>query len=91
LRRRQRHMCIRDRYRESLFKDQSIKEYYGAFAAYLFVFATLVPLFGISYGLYLKINKNKSAILFFSFLMLVGKESILISRYYVFAPVLAAI
>lgn len=78
-------------YRYSLFKDQSIKDYYGAFAAYLFVFATLVPLFGISYGLYLKINKNKSAILFFSFLMLIGKESILISRYYVFAPVLAAI
>ncbi|EHN8851308.1 O-antigen polymerase [Enterobacter hormaechei] len=78
-------------YRESLFKDQSIKEYFGAFAAYLFVFATLVPLFGISYGLYLKINKNKSAILFLSFLMLIGKESILISRYYVFAPVLAAI
>lgn len=78
-------------YRDSLFKDQSIKEYYGAFAAYLFVFATLVPLFGISYGLYLKINNNKSAIFFFSFLMLIGKESILISRYYVFAPVLAAI
>lgn len=78
-------------YRDSLFKDQSIKEYYGAFAAYLFVFATLIPLFGISYGLYLKINKNKSTIFFFSFLMLIGKESILISRYYVFAPVLAAI
>lgn len=78
-------------YRDSLFKDQSIKEYYGAFAAYLFVFATLVPLFGISYGLYLKINNNKSTIFFFSFLMLIGKESILISRYYVFAPVLAAI
>lgn len=78
-------------YRDSLFKDQSIKEYYGAFAAYLFVFATLVPLFGISYGLYLKINHNKSAIFFYSFLMLIGKESILISRYYVFAPVLASI
>ncbi|MCG3099966.1 oligosaccharide repeat unit polymerase [Enterobacter sp. DRP3] len=78
-------------YRDSLFKDQSIKEYYGSFAAYLFVFATLIPLFGISYGLYLKINKNKSSILFLSFLMLIGKESILISRYYVFAPVLAAI
>lgn len=78
-------------YRDSLFKDQSIKNYYGAFAAYLFVFATLVPLFGISYGLYLKINNNKSAIFIFSFLMLIGKESILISRYYVFAPVLASI
>ncbi|MCG0457763.1 oligosaccharide repeat unit polymerase [Enterobacter cloacae complex sp. ECC445] len=78
-------------YRDSLFKDQSIKEYYGSFAAYLFVFSTLVPLFGISYGLYLKINKNRSTILFFSFLMLIAKESILISRYYVFAPMLAAI
>ncbi len=78
-------------YRDSLFKDQSIKEYYGAYAAYLFLYATLVPLFGISYGLFLKIYKNKSKILLFSFFMLILKESILISRYYVFAPILAAI
>lgn len=78
-------------YRSSLFKDQSIKDYYGSFAAYLFVYATIVPLFGISYGLYLKINKNQKSILFMSFMLLTAKEAILISRYYVFAPVLAAI
>ncbi|WP_312213144.1 O-antigen polymerase [Pseudescherichia sp.] len=75
-------------YRISLFKSDALKEYYGSFAAYLFIYATIIPLFGVSFGIYKRITTGKSKILYLSALLLVAKESLLISRYYIFPVIL---
>ncbi|MFI3311665.1 oligosaccharide repeat unit polymerase [Ewingella allii] len=78
-------------YRTSIFIGDTIKVYYGDFAAYLFIYATIIPLLGISFGLYEKITHNRSKLLIISFLLLFCKEGVLFSRYYIFSAVLSAI
>lgn len=69
-------------YRQSLFQDNELKIYYGVLSPYLFIYATLIPVLGISFGLYEKILTGKSGILILSLILLIAKETILISRYY---------
>ncbi|WP_153752710.1 MULTISPECIES: O-antigen polymerase [unclassified Citrobacter] len=71
-------------YRSSLFGDKSIKDYYGAFAAYLFFYCTIIPIFGISYGVFRKIVFSDKKILIISLILLTLKEVILVSRFYLF-------
>jgi len=78
-------------YRTSIFLGDTIKVYYGDFAAYLFIYATIIPLLGISFGLYEKITHNRSKLLMISFVLLFCKEGVLFSRYYIFSAVLSAI
>ncbi len=78
-------------YRTSIFIGDTIKVYYGDFAAYLFIYATIIPLLGISFGLYEKITHNRTRLLIISFLLLFCKEGVLFSRYYIFSAVLSAI
>lgn len=69
-------------YRQSLFQDNELKAYYGVLSPYLFMYATLTPILGISFGLYEKISIGKKGIFLLSLVLLILKETILISRYY---------
>lgn len=74
------------KYRESLFIGRALVDYFGPYAGYMFFFVTLTAIFGISFGLFEKLVFNKKSILITSLLLLLGKEALLMSRYYIVAP-----
>jgi len=78
-------------YRMSLFEGTALLDYYGPYAPYLFFFCTLIPLTGISVGVYSRLNNKGSKMLILSIVLLAIKETILMSRYYLSAPLLAVL